>query len=223
MAKINVGWSIGKTLWSDLLYFDPEQLKVEIPCPAIFAWTMNTFVIKAPFDLHLRCRITANGPELQWLNQVENVSIHNVVQFTRRDLWSAPDKPSIQWLLNNIFVADEPVIAEAWQPQSFYRKEPLPGVVIPSYLDIQKWTRPIQWAFEWRDINKDLVIKRGEPIQYIRFQGKNYNDVFKLKQLDFNEDMEAAVKRCKTMLPFKKNMLSLSDALLKKRPAKWLD
>src|SRR3546814_18148992 len=36
---------------------------------------------------------------------------------------------------------------------------------------IDIWPRPLQWAFEWHDTEKDLILRRGEPLFYVRFDG----------------------------------------------------
>jgi hypothetical protein len=35
---------------------------------------------------------------------------------------------------------------------------------------IDVWPRMHMWALEWHDLSKDLTLKRGEPLFYVRFE-----------------------------------------------------
>ena len=220
---VKIGWCNTPTPWSDLLPFEPEQLRVDIRCPVIAAWASQSFVVKAPFDLGVQFTHGPDGAELKWIKEYDfKIEPRQVVPFTKQKLWRKPNQPSVQWTINNLFVADEPVWMETWSPFFHFRKNPLPGVIVPSRHNIHEWAKPVPWVFEWHDISKPLVIKRGEPIQYVRFHTPNNDETFKIVRLEYTEELEKAVERAASLTPFKKNFFSLGKALLGHRPKRWL-
>lgn len=71
--------------------------------------------------------------------------------------WRHPERPIIQ----------------ITAPYLDYLPTPRPGVQMGGRFPIHIWPRPLSWGFEWHDINKPLVLKRGEPWFYVRFETEN--------------------------------------------------
>lgn len=222
MKAIQIGWCNPDPIWSDLLYFKPEPLKVGIGCPSVGSWASRSFVVRAPYDLKVRFDGPRQNLEVNWENRDFEVGVHQILPFTKRKQWSAPDRPSMQWLLKNLFVSDEPVWAETWSPMYHEDANSWPGIVVPGKLNIQRWTRPLNWVFEWRDTNGVLDIKRGDPIQYVRFHTRDLDARFEIVQLDVTESVTAAVERCSKLLPFNLNAKELEIQAAKARPRRWL-
>ena len=53
-----------------------------------------------------------------------------------------------------------------------YRKNPLPGTIFGGRFPIHIWPRPLMWAFEWHEPQKDIILKRGEPLFYCQFEAE---------------------------------------------------
>ena len=204
-----------------VLPFTPEPLDINIPAPIIQDWASRTFVIRAPFDIHIKCEASADHFNLEWLDPSFELSPVDVFIITKRDDWSAPDRPTIQWKLNNLFVADEPVIGETSAPVFHSNHQDWPGVYVPGRLDIHRWTRPFQWVFEWHDFTKPLKINRGDPILYFRVHTPNFDRDFSLQPLEYTREVEQAIHRCSTIFPYKKNALGMMDKAVSRRK-KWL-
>jgi hypothetical protein len=74
-------------------------------------------------------------------------------------------------LTSYIFVSDDPVFVNQYPPFLHYSAAGRPGVQINGRFPIDIWPRSLQWAFEWHDLSKDLILKRGEPLFYVHFEG----------------------------------------------------
>jgi hypothetical protein len=53
-----------------------------------------------------------------------------------------------------------------------YRADALPGTIFGGRFPINVWPRPIMWAFEWHEPEKDIILRRGEPLFYVQFEGE---------------------------------------------------
>src|SRR3546814_14044030 len=73
-------------------------------------------------------------------------------------------------LTSYVFVSDDPVYVNQYPPLFHYTPD-RPGIQISGRFPIDIWPRPLQWAFEWHDTAKDLILRRGEPLFYVRFDG----------------------------------------------------
>ncbi len=58
-------------------------------------------------------------------------------------------------------------------PISHYNPTPWPGAMIGGRLPIHIWPRAMMWALEWFDTSKELVLRRGEPWFYVRFEAQD--------------------------------------------------
>jgi hypothetical protein len=63
------------------------------------------------------------------------------------------------------------VYVNQYPPFLQYNPTPRPGVQVNGRFPIDIWPRALQWGFEWHDMSKDLIIKRGEPLFYVHFEG----------------------------------------------------
>src|SRR3546814_19821019 len=73
-------------------------------------------------------------------------------------------------LTSYVFVSDDPVYVNQYPPLFHYTPD-RPGIQISGRFPIDIWPRPLQWAFGWHDTAKDLILRRGEPLFYVRFDG----------------------------------------------------
>lgn len=76
----------------------------------------------------------------------------------------------MQILTPYVFLADEPVYLTQLPPFAHYREPQLPGTLIGGRVPIHIWPRRMMWAFEWYDTSKPIVLTRGEPWFYLRFE-----------------------------------------------------
>ena len=86
----------------------------------------------------------------------------NMLMLHPQNEWRHPDRPIIQITAPYVFVADEPCYVVQTAPYLDYFPTPRPGVQMGGRFPVHVWPRPLSWGFEWHDVNKPLVLKRGE-------------------------------------------------------------
>lgn len=219
---VKIGWRAEPVGVKDLLAYPPEPLDLGINSPHIRDWTCRTFVLRAPFDLNCRLRLKGGVPDFAWLDDSLDFAPDEVFHLTPKKFWTAPERPSIQWLTNNYCVADEPVIIETCAPFLHSNMQAWPGTMVPGKMDIRRWTRPFQWVLDWHDLDRPLRIERGEPIQYIRFHTPELDDDFEIVDLPDSWEFRRAVQRCGRIAQYKKNALNHIDEAAERRPRRWL-
>jgi hypothetical protein len=179
-----VGWLLQaertSVIWDAPKPFRPETDKNPIAksvaqCPAVLDFDRRFFAINSPIDLHLR--LSSNNGELGITNMLFDKSpirpeaLAQMVVFQPQPEWRHPNRPVLQMLTSYVFVSDDPVYINQYPPFLTYNATPRPGVQINGRFPIDIWPRALQWAFEWHDMSKDLVLKRGEPLFYVQFEG----------------------------------------------------
>jgi hypothetical protein len=179
-----VGWLLQMEKTS-IIWDAPRPMRPEAPknviaksvtqCPAVLDFDSRFFVIPSPIDLHLRLS-TADG-ELGITNMLFDKSpirpnaLAQMVAFQPQPEWRHPDRPVLQMLTSYVFVSDDPLYINQYPPFLHYSAATRPGVQINGRFPVDIWPRAIQWAFEWHDMSKDLILKRGEPLFYVQFEG----------------------------------------------------
>ncbi len=184
-GPVTVGW-FRATDKGAVLYDPPARLqsrdasrshaKSASRCPAVVQMESRYFVVSCPFDLHLGFTRDAKG-KAAFVNRAGNASpirtnkLNEVLVMVNETEWRYPDRPTIQMVLPYVFIADEPVWLTQLGTFAHYRKDPLPGTIFGGRFPISLWPRPIMWAFEWHEPERDIVLKRGEPLFYCQFEG----------------------------------------------------
>lgn len=183
-GPVRIGWLLDDVR-SGIVFDPPERVRsVEMSkqhaksasrCPAVINLESRYFVIKCPFDLHLKFGRDKNGKPgvrnmLGEKSPVRGSKLERQLHMVPEVEWRYKDRPTIQLSLPYIFLADEPVYMSQVAPFMHYRKEPLPGTIFGGRFPIDIWPRSLMWAFEWHEIEKDIKLSRGEPLFYALFE-----------------------------------------------------
>lgn len=183
-GPVKVGW-IYKDREASIVFDPPERVrsaemnrkhaKSASRCPAVINLESRYFQIKCPFDIHLRFGRDDKGkPVLRNMlgdaSPVRKSKLASLFLITSEVEWRYPDRPTIQFVLPYIFVSDERVYMSQLPPFFHYNPNPWPGTLFGGRFPIDIWPRGLMWAFEWHDIKKDLILKRGEPLFYAYFE-----------------------------------------------------
>ena len=135
----------------------------------------HLFEVPCPVDATLRIARRKDG-ELaiadgtQGRGPLTPKKMEQFVHLTPRDRWRHPDRPLVQCSTPYRFVADEPVHMSQLPPYLARQEPPWPGTLICGRLPIDVWPRLMMWAFEWHEPAKPLVLRRGSPWFYVRFE-----------------------------------------------------
>ena len=179
-----------------LLYFDPELLLPEIAkirnsqyikCPAFLEYYKNTYLIRSPIDI----KITYDNGQLYITPQ--NQDFYNSYINHRGHQITETDPFLMSFVLQYLFIADKDCFVEVL-PASFHSIATKIRTIQGTF-NINKWFRPIEFAFEFINENEPLVIKRGDPLFYVKFRTPKDEKVF-LEQKDFEKSVLNNVKAC---------------------------
>jgi hypothetical protein len=215
-----VMWSVfsdESTPWVPLAFFDPAPAYLEIVgsrnfiagnannffgCPAITGYFKNTFVIKSPTDIHL-----VFDSEKNWIN-IKNFDQNFYDSFieNRCDVRADSLTPMLMSLkLHYYFYSETSCLVEVLDP-TMHRQSCVENIrVIPGSFDISKWFRFLQPAFEIIDPDKPLIIKRGDPLFYVRLVPKDDSKV-DLVYKEFNKEMLNETVKCMGLKSGLKNL-----------------
>jgi hypothetical protein len=185
-GPVNVGWFLS-TDKGAVLYDPPERVsfrqtnkahaKSASRCPAVIQMESRYFMIKSPFDIHLGFGRDDKG-KAHLINRagagssIRGNKLGEVMTLVSEAEWRYPDRPTVQMVLPYTFIADELVFVTQIAAFAHYRAEQLPGTIFGGRFPLNIWPRPLMWAFEWHEPQKDIVLKRGEPLFYCQFEAE---------------------------------------------------
>lgn len=178
-----VGW-LFNTEKSSIIWDSPKPVRIESQssdprsvgqCPSVLDFDRRHFVINCPIDVHLRLNLTPAGMDVTNVladkSPIRSEALQRWIVFQPRHEWRHPQRPVVQMLTSYVFVSDDPVYINQLPPILHYPAERKPGIQINGRFPIDVWPRALMWAFEWHDTTKDLILRRGEPLFYVRFEG----------------------------------------------------
>ncbi|MDH2327948.1 hypothetical protein QCN27_13845 [Cereibacter sp. SYSU M97828] len=233
-GPLSVGWFL--TSDKGAVMFDaPERLVQRPPnkghaksaarCPAVVQMESRYFVVKCPFDLHLGFGRDDKGKahlvnRLGAASPVRSNKLNEILTLVSEQEWRFPDRPTVQLSLPYCFIADEP----AWLTQigtfAHYRADPLPGTIFGGRFPIDIWPRPVMWAFEWHDTSKDIILRRGEPLFYVQFEGDGPERPVQLVEVERTPELAQYLEKISGVVNYVGQTFSLFRAAEQMRPEK---
>lgn len=196
-------------------------------CPAVVQMESRYFAIACPFDLHIGFGRDAKGKAVL-INRpgaaspIRTNKLNEVLVMVSEAEWRYPDRPTIQMVLPYVFIADEPVWMTQLGPFAHYRKDPLPGTLFGGRFPISLWPRPIMWAFEWHEPEKDIVLRRGEPLFYCQFEGTSPDRPVQLVEAERTAALQGYMEAVGGAVNYVNQTFSLFRAAEEMRPRKLL-
>ena len=231
-GAITVGWFRANDKQA-VLYDPPERLqsretskthaKSASRCPAVIQMESRYFVFPCPFDLHLGFQRDDKG-KAQLVNRastrsaIRSSKIGEVIVLTNEAEWRYPDRPTIQMVLPYTFISDELVYVTQIGAFAHYRKDPLPGTIFGGRFPINLWPRPLMWAFEWHEPEKDLILRRGEPLFYCQFEGEGPDRPIQLVEVERTAELSAYVEAVSGAVNYVNQTFSLFKSAEALRP-----
>ncbi|MCP5072473.1 MAG: hypothetical protein GY947_04155 [Rhodobacteraceae bacterium] len=203
-GPVQVGWLLTEPR-SGVIYPPPERIrsadvnrthaKSASRCPAIINMESRYFMVRVPFDLHLRFVRDAKGkPGLRNMlgdaSPVRNNVLTRVMHMTTESEWRYPDRPTVQVSLPYLFITDEPTYMTQVSAFMHYNKTPLPGTIFGGRFAVHNWPRPLMWALEWHDTSQDLILKRGDPWFYVQFETTPQDRPVTIVEAEHTEELQ---------------------------------
>ncbi len=235
-GPIMVGW-LRASEKGGVLYDPPERVsfrqtnrahaKSAARCPAVIQLESRYFMIKCPFDLHIGFQRDEKGKAVL-INRagaasaVRPAKLAEALTLVGEAEWRYPDRPTVQLALPYLFVADEMVYLTQLDAFAHYRRQPLPGTIFGGRFPISVWPRPLMWAFEWHEPEKDLVLKRGDPLFYVQFEGQGPDRAVQVVEAERTPELTAYLEHITGAVSYVNQTFSLFKAAEASRPKRLL-
>jgi len=233
-GPVRVGWLLMRK-GPGVVFAPPERVrsapinkkhaKSASRCPAVINLESRYFVIKCPFDLHFRFERDRDGRAslVNMAGQASAIRPKNLrehLHLTDESEWRYPDRPTIQLSLPYLFVSDERVYMSQVAPFMHYRKNPLPGTIFGGRFPINVWPRPLMWAFEWHEPDKEIKLQRGEPLFYALFETSPQDRPVQVLEAERTPELTEYVDLISGAVNYVNQTFSLFEAAEQQRPKK---
>jgi hypothetical protein len=231
-----VGWLL-QTDHASFIWPDPapvgrtaevsEHAKALGFCPAVIDHEVRLFQVACPFDLRLKVRfnekeeavlVDVNGDK----SSVVARSLANLASFSLRKQWRHPQRPLLQIRTPYVFVSDDTVFMTQLPPILHYREPQWPGILVGGRIPIHIWPRLLTWAFEWHDLDKELVLSRGEPWFYVRFETQSPGAHTRLVEAELTPELKQYLAGLNGVVNYVNGTFSLFNTARKRRPTRLL-
>lgn len=205
----------------------PRHAKAAGRCPAVIDHESRLLEVTCPFDLHLRFAFNEKEEPAIYDAAAEHSGFNprtlaQTVSVMPRTHWRHPERPIFQIHTPYRFLSDETVYATQLPPFLRYREEPWPGVLIGGRMPIHIWPRKLNWAFEWHNIKRDLVLTRGEPWFLLHFEGPDGSQPVRVVEAELTKDLVGYFAGLDGVVDYVNRTFSLLPVAQERRPARLL-
>ena len=204
-----------------------DHAKAVNNCPAYLDYEAHMFEVPCPVDLRVKFQRDAQG-RMALVNPdgdrsgVRMSHMPKLLTMSPPNEWRHPDRPIVQIVTPYVFVADEPVWMTQGPPVQHYAADPWPGLLIGGRLPIHIWPRTMMWAFEWWDMSRELVLKRGEPWFYVNFETTDPSRPVRLVEAELTPELKEYRTGMSGVTNYVNRTYSLFKVAEERRPAKLL-
>jgi hypothetical protein len=87
---------------------------------------------------------------------------------------------------------------------------------------IHTWPRELVWAFEWHDVNTDLIIRRGDPWFYLSFETEDPSGHVRIVEAEMTEPLRTYTNGMRGVSNYVNRTFSLFKTAAARRPEKLL-
>lgn len=233
---VQVGWTL-EDAKASLIWEEPVPYRRGSPpaaasksvqfCPAVIDFDARHFVVKCPIDINVRMLLSADKPPaLQMIDGLQSTvrgkHLNSMVSIISRAEWRHPERPILQFITPYIFITDDPMWVNQLPPFLDYLDPALPGLLIAGRFPLHIWPRRLMWAFEWHDVSKPLVVKRGAPWFYLRFDTPDPSAHVRMVEAEITPDVQRYIDSINGVTNYVNRTFSLFDRAEKRRPKQLL-
>jgi hypothetical protein len=229
-----VGWLFNADN-ATVIWDSPKAVRIESQstdprsvgqCPSVLDFDRRHYSVNCPIDVHLRLNLTAASMDITNVladkSPIRSDALQRRVVFQPRHEWRHPQRPVLQMLTPYVCVSDDPVYINQYPPFLNYTGDTRPGIQIGGRFPIDIWPRALMWAFEWHDTTKDLILRRGEPLFYLRFEGPDPAAHVRLIEAKKTPELESYMASITGVTELVGQTYSLFKTARERRPAKLL-
>ena len=230
--QAEVGWIIDAEK-AGFIWAEPTRVRTEESdqthakslrvCPAMLDHEARLFEVACPIDLRVKLARDDKG-QLTLVNvagdqsTIRSKHLGQMLVLVPQKEWRKKDRPVIQIITPYLFLADEPIYMTQLPAFNHYQPNPLPGVLVGGRFPIDVWPRHLMWAMEWHDTSRELVLKRGEPWFYVRFEAHDPSRPIKLVEAEMTPALSEYIKGVSSVTNYVNRTFSLFKTARERRP-----
>ena len=193
-------------------------------CPAVLDHEARLIEVSCPIDAHLRLYVDPKTSQPQLVNVAGDRSsirakhLSQMVSLVSPKEWRHPERPVLQIATPYLMVADEPVYLTQLPPFDRFPASNWPGLLICGRFPFHVWPRHLMWAFEWHDRERDLILRRGEPWFYLRFETEDPSRPIRLVEAEMTPALREYLKGLSAVTNYVNQTFSLFGVARSRRP-----
>jgi len=229
---LDIGWFLD-TDKASVIWEAPKRVKRDDPtpthaksvnyCPAALDHEARMFEVPCPIDVRLRFRWDDKQQPVLTNVDGDQATIRpkhlgQMVALVNRREWRHPDRPIVQLVTPYVFVADETAYMTQMPTIGWYNPNPLPGILIGGRFPAHIWPRQMMWAFEWYDIKQDIILKRGDPWFYVRFEAQDPSRPVRVFETEVTSELKTYVQSISAVSNYVDKTFSLFKTAAARRP-----
>jgi len=230
---VEVGWTLDSAkatfIWEAPSRLDREEKRSSHAksvsfCPAVIDHEARIFQVNCPVDVQICLEIDPKTNQLRLrstageMSSIRPKALSELIALNAPSEWRHPKRPILQIRSPYVFVADELVYMMQLPAFNYYPTTRLPGLMIGGRLPIHIWPRPIMWAFEWHDTSQELVLKRGEPWFYVRFEFQDPTRPVRMVEADMTPQLREYIQGLSDVTNYVSRTFSLFGIARSRRP-----
>lgn len=195
-------------LADERFYFPPETVLSNtdknfsyFKCPAWSHKARRTYIIRCPIDLKFSfdiSKLESEGEVFISNHSLPNKSYEKLTYPTFEEPnWFLTDPNRIVMQLTAPRLICWTKEKDIWMEQRSHPETSAKNNfhMVEGWFNISAWSRFISFAYHVQDLNKPVVIKRGDPIYQLCFYSNNHNNEFKLINKEPPEDLKLKMHR----------------------------
>ena len=201
--RITVGWLIAPRK-GRVIYYPPELVTPDVINDGFKGTQMyhdlenscaRYFLMRCPLDINVSFYKDKKG---KWGIRshagnnyaIDMRTLQRIMFFSSPPQWRHPDRPLVQIQTPYRFVSDDYVYINQHPPFPYYLDQQWPGVFVSGRFPIYVWPRIFMWAIEVHDLEKPLILKRGDPWFIARFESADPEGVIEVVEAQSNRELE---------------------------------
>ncbi len=236
--SIDVGWIID-TDHAGFIWEAPSRLRTNLTagprhaksvsaCPAVIDLEARHFVVPCPINARLKVIIDPVTGEAAVANvagdqsSIRSKALGDMVKRVPAKEWRHPRRPILQFVTPYVFLADSPVHMRQVPPFNHFAARRCPGLMIGGRFPIDVWPRHLMWAFEWHDLDQELVLQRGDPWFYVSFETADPCRHVRMMEAESTPKLIEYMKGTRSVSNYVNQTFSLFKTARSRRPKKLL-
>lgn len=169
-----------------------------LSCPAVVKRRADLFIVRCPYDLRLRYVGPPGEGAIHVVHpgtSIVDSKLKSIFTLSAREDWADPNVPVAQLSTPYVFTSEEPVdVIQLNNPMDFGLATGFR--LIEGQFPVDRWLRPLSFAFEWLDTDRDICFKRGQPWFALQFRSReDYDAKIKLSEVEETPELANLIRR----------------------------